>query len=153
MSDQHPMPLRLTSTLVLSIVFLAASAWADYQVGMDAYERGNYATALSEWRPLAEEGDAQAQLHLGLLYANGDGVQQDYAKARQWYEKAAAQGYAMAQSNLGYLYSDGKGVPKDGKKGVTWIRKAAEQRDANGQASLGEMYRDGRGVPQDNVQA
>ena len=94
-----------------------------------------------------------AQFNLGLLYANGDGVPQDYATARQWYEKAAAQGDASGQNNLGYLYADGKGVPKDEKKGVEWIRKAAEQRDGNGQASLGEMYRDGRGVPQDNVQA
>ena len=88
-----------------------------------------------------------------MLYANGEGVRQDYATARLWYEKAAAQGYASGQNNLGYLYADGKGVPKDETKGVEWIRKAAERRDATGQTSLGEMYRDGRGVPQDNVQA
>jgi TPR repeat protein len=138
---------------VLSIACLTTPAWAEFETGMDAYERGNYATALSEWRPLAEEGNAQAQLHLGLLYHQARGVLQDSTTARQWYEKAAAQGYASGQNNLGYLYADGKGVPKDETKGVEWIRKAAEQRDANGQASLGEMYRDGRGVPQDNVQA
>ena len=131
MSDQHPMPLRLTSTLVLSIVFLAASAWADYQVGMDAYERGNYATALSEWRPLAEEGDAQAQLHLGLLYANGDDVQQDYTKARQWYEKAAAQGYAMAQSNHA-----GAGRPLIDSTSARGKRSAMERLSFTGQSLL-----------------
>jgi uncharacterized protein len=101
----------------------------------------------------AAQGDAKAQNNLGLLYGNGEGGPQDYAKARQWYEKAAAQGNPNAQNNLGYLYVDGKGVPKDEKIGVDWIRKAAEQGDANGQDSLGEMYRDGRGVPQDDVLA
>ena len=153
MSNNRPMSLRFPIALVLSISCLTTSVWADFETGMDAYQRGSYATALSEWRPLAEGGDAQAQLHLGLLYANGEGVPQDYAKARQYYEKAAAQGSASGQNNLGYLYADGKGVPKDEIKGAEWIRKAAEQRDANGQASLGEMYRDGRGVPQDDVQA
>ena len=84
------MSLRFPTVLVLSFVCLPTPAWADFETGMDAYQRGNYATALGEWRPLAEQGDAQAQLHLGLLYATGDGVPQDYAKARQWYEKAAA---------------------------------------------------------------
>ena len=153
MSCDRPIALRFPVALVLSIACLTTPAWADFETGMDAYEHGNYATALSEWRPLAEEGNAQAQLHLGMLYHQARGVPQDSTTARQWYEKAAAQGYASGQNNLGYLYNNGKGVPKDETKGVEWIRKAAEQRDANGQASLGEMYRDGRGVPQDNVQA
>jgi TPR repeat protein len=153
MSDDRPTALRFPVALVLSIACLTTPAWADFETGMDAYERGNYATALSEWRPLAEEGNAQAQLHLGRLYHQARGVPQDSTTARQWYEKAAAQGYASGQNNLGSLYADGKGVPKDETKGVQWIRKAVEQRDANGQASLGKMYRNGRGVPQDNVQA
>jgi TPR repeat protein len=152
-SNKRTMSLRFPIALVLSIWCLTTPAWADFETGMGAYQRGNYATALSEWRPLAEDGDAQAQLHLGLLYANGNGVSQDYTKARQWYKKAAVQGYAMAQANLGNLYADGKGVPKDEIKGAEWIRKAAEQRDPNGQVSLGDMYRDGRGVPQDYIQA
>jgi hypothetical protein len=110
------MSLRFPIVLVLSFVCLPTPAWADFETGMDAYERGNYATAMSEWRPLAENGDAQAQLHLGMLYHQAQGVPQDYATARQWYEKAAAQGDASGQNNLGYLYADGKGVPKDEKK-------------------------------------
>jgi uncharacterized protein len=152
-SNNLPLLPRFPIALVLSIWCLTTPVWADFETGMDAWQRGNYGTALKEWQPLAGEGDPQAQLHLGLLYANGDGVPQDYTKARQWYEKAAAQGYARAQSNLGSLYADGKGVPQDETTGAEWIRKAAEQRDATGQASLGEMYRDGRGVPQDKLQA
>ena len=131
MSDQHPMPLRFTSTLVLSIVFLAAPAWADYQVGMDAYERGNYATALSEWRPLAEEGDPSAQFRLGSLYENGDGVPRDFAKARQWYERAAAQGEAKAQFYLGIQSAYGEGGPLDLVQAHMWYSLAAENGNAH----------------------
>ena len=84
--------------LVLWVICLAAPAWADYQAGMDAYNGGDYATALREWRPLAEQGDPRAQFRLSSLYENGDGVQREFAKARQWYEKAGAQGEAMVRS-------------------------------------------------------
>ena len=101
MSNHRPMPLRFPIALALSLVCLVVPAWADYQAGMDANNRGDYATALREWQPLAEQGDARAQFDLALLYENGDGVPRDYAKARQWYEKSAAQGGAKAQFYLG----------------------------------------------------
>ena len=106
-----PFTFRFPIALVLSIVCLAVPAWADYLAGVDAYLRGNYATALSELRPLAEQGDADAQYNLGLMYDKGYGVPQDYGQARQWYEKAAAQGKTNAQYNLGVLYVNGHGVP------------------------------------------
>jgi TPR repeat protein len=98
---------------------------------MDAYERGNYATALSEWRPLAEKGDAHAQLYLGVLYHQGRGIPQDYAKARKWYEKAAARGYAQAQSNLAALYANGNGVPKNYVRAYMWWSLAAGHSTGN----------------------
>jgi TPR repeat protein len=64
------------------------------QNAMDAYNRGDYSTALKEWQPLAEQGDANAQYNLGKLYYHGWGVPQDYGQARDWYRKAAAQGYS-----------------------------------------------------------
>ena len=85
------MPLRFTIVLVLLFVCLAVPRWADGQVGVDAYKRGDYATALREWRPLAEQGDAGAQFYLGTLYAFGRGVSQNYAAARQRYGRAAGQ--------------------------------------------------------------
>ena len=75
------MSLRFTIPLVLSFVCLAVPAWADFQAGMDAHSRGDYATALREWRPLAEQGDALAQCNLGVLYQNGQGVPEDYVRA------------------------------------------------------------------------
>ncbi len=85
-----------------------APAWADFKAGENAYHRGDYATAMREWQPLAKQGHAVAQYNLGLLYANGQGVPKDDAQARQWYEKAAVQGHAAAQVNLGGLYDYGR---------------------------------------------
>ncbi len=66
-----------------------------------------------------------AQFNLGVLYANGQGVLQDYATARGWYEKAAAQGDVKAQVNLGALYADGLGVPQDYVRAYMWYNLAA----------------------------
>ena len=52
------------------------------------------AVALKWYRMAAEQGDADAQTDLGIMYDNGFGVPQDYAEALKWYRKAAEQGYA-----------------------------------------------------------
>ena len=153
MSDDRLIALRFPIALVLSIVCLAAPAWADFNAGEEAYHRGDYATALREWRPLAEQGHAAAQYNLGLLYANGQGVPKDDVQARQWYEKAAAQGRADAQVNLGILYDYGRGVPQDFKKAVYWYRLSANQGNDLAQRKLGLLYERGDGVQQDYVQA
>ena len=118
-----------------------------------AYNRGDYATALRLWRPLAEQGDARAQFSLGFMYQNGWGAPQDYSAALIWYRKAADQGYAFAQGNLGFMYEKGHGVPQDYAAAVSWYRKAAEQGNAGSQLNLGVMYQNGWGVPKDLGQA
>jgi len=153
MNNDRPMSLRFTTALVLSIVCLVAPAWADFQAGMDANNREDYATALREWRPLAEQGDALAQYNLGVLYRKGRGVPQDDVQARQWYVKASAQGQAKAQYNLGTLYLNGEGVPKDYQQALRWFRLAADQGEALAQTKIAIMYDEGQGVPQDFVQA
>jgi TPR repeat protein len=120
---------------------------------MDANSRGDYATALHEWRPLSEQGDALAQYNLGVLYRKGRGVQQDDVQARQWYAKAAAQGHAKAQFNLGTLYFNGEGVPKDYQQALRWFRLAADQGEALAQTKIAIMYDEGEGVPKNIVQA
>ncbi len=132
---------------------LTAPAWAGLDEGVAAFDRGDYPTAIREWRPLAEQGVASAQALLGVMYAEGRGVPQDYAEAVKWYRKAAEQGHAEAQSNLGLMYGKGLGVPQDYAKAVKWSRKAAEQGVAEAQYNLGFMYANGQGVPQDYVQA
>lgn len=147
------MSFRFTMILVLSICCFAVPAWADFQAGLTAYDGEDYATALREWQPLAEQGDALAQYHVGVLYRKGLGVPQDDAQARKWYAKAAAQGQAKAQFSLGTLYFNGEGGPKDYQQALRWFRLGANQKDALCQTKLGIMYDDGEGVPKDKVQA
>jgi uncharacterized protein len=118
-----------------------------------AYKKGDYATALRLIRPLAEKGDADAQVNLGVMYANGRGVPQDYAAAVSWYRKAAAQGDAQGQTELGLMYHLGRGVPQDYAAAVSWYGKAAEQGVASAQFLLGSMYSQGQGVRRDNAAA
>ena len=65
---------------------------ADFQKGSDAYDRGDYATALKEWTPLAEQGDVPAQTALGWIYRDGEGVPQDFVYAHMWGNIAASNG-------------------------------------------------------------
>jgi len=87
---------RIIVAATLLIAFMA-TARADFQDGFAAADRGDYATALREWRPLAEQGDASAQYNLGLMYDKGQGVPQDYVQAHLWYNLAAAQGTEKAR--------------------------------------------------------
>ncbi len=57
--------------LAAVVVLVAAPAWADFKAGVEAYLRGDYATALTEFRPLAQQGNAGAQFNLGQMYRKG----------------------------------------------------------------------------------
>ena len=95
-------------------------------------------------RRAADQGDADAQYNLGVMYSNGEGVPQDFTQAMAWYRQAADQGDAGAQYNLGVMYANGEGVPEDDAQAVAWYRQAADQSYAPAQASLGK---DGPGAP------
>ena len=84
-----------------------------FDEGVQAYERGDFAHAAEILRPIAEQGDVDAQSILGAMCAEGKGVPQDYDKAVRWYRKAADQGDVNAQYNLGNMYNDGQGVPQN----------------------------------------
>lgn len=140
-----------TAILVLSI---AASATADpFEDGVAAHNRGDYATAIRLLLPLAEQGLAKAQVNLGLLYFNGQGVPQNDAEAVKWFRKAADQGDSFAQHNLGVIYDTGRGVPQDPVEAVKWYQMAADHGLADAQYDLGQMYANGHGVPQDYARA
>ena len=147
------MCIQFPIALVLSIFWFALPAWADFQAGMTAHDREDYATALREWQPLAEQGDALAQYQVGMLYHKGRGVPQDDRQARKWYAKAAAQGQPKAQFSLGTLYFNGEGGSKDYQQALRWFRLAAHQGEALAQTKLAIMYDDGNGMPKDKVQA
>ena len=121
----------LTALLIGGLCAQALAA--NFQVGWEAYERGDYAAALREWRPLAEQGDAYAQYNLEGMYIKGRGVPQDDVEAMKWYRKAAEQGNASAQTGLGAGYALGRGVPEDDIQAYAWINIAAAQGDKNAQ--------------------
>ena len=128
-------------------------------------------TALETLQQLADQGDTVAQVSLGNLYANVqgvfEGVRKDEAEAVRWYRMAAEQaetlrqladqGDAVAQVSLGNLYANVQGVfegvRKDEAEAVRWYRMAAEQGNAMAQFFLGSMYARGDGVPQDEAEA
>ena len=84
----------------------------------------------------AEQGYADAQFNLGLMYANGEGVEADTSKAVELFKKAAEQGNIDAQNNLAALYYTGEGVARDVDKAIAWFEKAAEQGNAEAKANL-----------------
>ena len=117
--------LLILPVLLLTLLVGTPAFSADFQKGLGAYNSGDYATALREWEPLAEQGDVDAQFSLGAMYADGEGVPQDYKTAVKWYKLAAEQGDVDAQSNLGVMYSKGQGVPQDYVYAHMWLNIAA----------------------------
>ena len=128
--------ITLILAAVLSLAFTQVTA-QDYNKGLEAANDGDYASALKEWKPLAEQGDAVLQNFLGLMYKNGNGVLKDYAEAVKWWRLSAEQGYADAQYNLGTMYAKGNGVLQDNQTAHMWYNIAS----ANGHEKSGE-YRD-----------
>jgi hypothetical protein len=124
-----------TLTVVGALLFSAGSARADWDDGAAAYKRGDYATALKELRPLAEQGDAKAQFGLGFMYAEGQGVPEISAEAVKWWRKAAEQGHADAQFNLALMYANGEGVPVNNIKAYMWFSLAKAQGDKDKKAA------------------
>jgi TPR repeat protein len=123
---------------------------SSYEDGAAAYDRGDYAAARRLWLPLAEEGNADAQTMLGIIYEEAQGVPQDDAAAVTWYRRAADQGHPDAQFYLACMHDLGKGVPIDPAAAANWLSKAADQGHTDAQFNLGAMYEDGIGVSQDH---
>jgi hypothetical protein len=103
----------------------------------------------------AEQGDAAAQLKLGMYYYVGEGRRHppDYAEALKWFRRAADQGNAQAQDRLGLIYYFGKGVPRDYAEAAHWYLLAAQGGNEHAQRQLIEMYSRGMGVPRDNQES
>ncbi|MCX5831033.1 MAG: tetratricopeptide repeat protein [Deltaproteobacteria bacterium] len=110
---------------------IAGCAPGNYQKGMKHYKPDDVAAAVSELKPLAEQGNAEAQFNLGSLYYQGWGVPQDYREAAKWLRKAAEQSHGFAQATLGTIYAEGiQGViDKDYPQALMWFILAAAQGD------------------------
>jgi uncharacterized protein len=138
--------------LILASLTHAAIA-GPLEDGNAAYQRGDYATAVKLLRPLVDQGNADAQDILAIMYYVGQGVPQSRAEAIRLYRLAAEQGNAHAQDALGFAYQNGVGVQRDVGEAAKWFRKSADQDNIDAQFNIGEMYELGNGVPQDYVLA
>ena len=106
-----------------------------YEDGKGGLEQ-NYKEAVFWYKKAADQGYAQAQYNLGLLYEDGRGIDQDYYEASQWYKRASNNGFSEAQNNLGVLYITGRGVIKDRNRAELMFRRASEQGNANAERNL-----------------
>ena len=127
--------------LAMAICLFSSFAWAgDFQKGWKAYSATDYETAIAEWQPLADAGDAKGCYGMGLLYGNGFGVDMNDDLALKYYGMAAEQGHAEAQYNLGVMHQNGWGVPINEEEGLKWYELAAEQGIVGAQLALGRVY-------------
>ena len=125
------MKLLRATILAAALVLGGGAALAqDFNKGFEAYQAGDFATALKEWQPLAEQGDAGAQFNLGVMYKNGWGVPQDYAEAVKWYRLAAERWLASAQCNLGWMCQSGSGVHQDYAEARKGYRRSSDSGSA-----------------------
>jgi len=148
--------MRSFIRFVSVVAFLVSPAMvfsADLEKGLNAFNEGDYETALAECQPLADEGNIKAQFCVGRLYANGFGVAMDDALALKYYGLAAAAGHAEAQYNLGVMHANGWGVQMNDVPAAGFYRLAAEQGFAPAQTALGFSYKHGAGVERSLVSA
>jgi uncharacterized protein len=139
----------LASGMALVLAMIGAAAHADVKAGVDAWSRGDYPAAIKEWRPLAINGDADAQFNLGQAYKLGRGVPVDFKLAESWYRKAAEQGHFQAEDNLGLiLFQNG-----DRPKAMPHIEKSAARGEPRAQYVLATALFNGDLVKKDWVRA
>lgn len=144
---------RVCAAIVLSL--FSAGVAADYDLGLQAYQRGDYDSAYSEWLSVAISPSdtvppalmAETSYALGMLFWVGQGVEQNTAASARWLSRAAELGHPGAQTKLGYLYGSGQGVVQSDFEALKWTQMAANQGDMDAQYNLGVFYRDGQGVP------
>ncbi|WP_156358148.1 SPOR domain-containing protein [Sphingobium sp. Leaf26] len=137
-----------TAALVAMLV-MTSPAQADVKAGVDAWQQGDYAKAIAEWRPLAQSGDPDAQFNLGQAYKLGRGVQPDVNTAIDWYRKAATQGHMRAEDNLGLLmFQQG-----DRAGAMPYLQRASMRGEARAQYIVGTTLFNGDTIGKDWVRA
>ncbi|MDP6399316.1 MAG: SH3 domain-containing protein [Arenicellales bacterium] len=144
---------HIRSGLCLVLLLLASSTVTaqstDIQRAADAYNAGDYATAIAIWEPYAHQGNREAQYAMGVVYFEGNGVSKNLDEALAWFRKAANSGHPTAMFNLGVAYWQGRGLTKNFSQAVDWWERAAESGDVASQYNLGLAYYLGKGAEKD----
>lgn len=137
--------------------YLVVSAWLaclaapvssqSVKAGIEAWQKEDYAAAVTIWRPLAEKGDADAQFNLGQAYRLGRGVPLSLTAAQSWFERAADSGHVDAQTTLGLLlFQNGNHTG-----GLRWLKNASDQGEPRAMLVYGTALYNGDGVAQDPI--
>ena len=135
--------------LAASLAGGAPAAAQNVKAGVDAWGRGDFNAAVTQWRAPAVNGDADAQFNLGQAYKLGRGVPLDPALAESWFRKAALQGHHQAEDNYGLaLFQAGRK-----SDAAPWLEKSVQRGEPRGQLVLGTMLFNGDGVPRDYPRA
>lgn len=150
----------VAQTLIQALaVFLLATPLLVHALGdpqaLAAYQAKNFREAMRLYKPLAEQGDAEAAYYVGRMYEKGEGVRKDEREVVRWYLKSADGGYAPAQYRVAVGYAYGlAGLPKDQDEAMKWLRRSAEGGHKKAQKILSRAYAEGRfGLPVDQKQA
>ena len=139
----------IASLLGMALLLGSAPALADVKAGVDAWGRGDYQTAISEWRGPADKGDADAQFNLGQAYKLGRGVPQDLVQAENWYKKAADQGHLQASDNYGLVLFQSNRRTED----LPYLQASAQRGEPRAQYVLGTGHFNGDFVEKDWIKA
>jgi uncharacterized protein len=142
--------MKMVSAILVALAAgMASPAVADLQSGVAKYQAGDYKGALDEWKPLAEQNDANALFNIGQSYRLGRGVAADAKTALDYYVRAANLGHVAAQGNAGTLLYFSEVPIRDRPKAIEWWQKASANGDPRAQYMLGVLHFNGEELPKD----
>lgn len=137
--------------IIVAIFFLACTSPAalsqSFEAGLNAFDNEQYEIALRNWLPLADAGDANAQISIGFMYQAGLGVSQSYGRAEEWYREALNNGLAEAHTRLGVMALEGLGKPENPSEAIDHFTVAAQAGHDEAMVYLGNIYTEGLIVP------
>jgi TPR repeat protein len=121
--------------------------------GIAAYNKGDYALAFHLLQSAANQGDSDAEVNLGYMYARGQAVQADQAEALRLYRLSAESGNGEGMNAIAYKYTFGTGVPVDMKMAVRWYCRAIGLGNPRALTNLGSLHAKGQGIAVDMDEA
>ncbi|MGQ5523125.1 tetratricopeptide repeat protein [Chitinimonas sp. PSY-7] len=138
----------MRSILLTSLLIGPISFAADIDDAYAAYTAGQYEKAFTQYKTLAERGDALAQFNYAMMLKQGEG-HENSTDWQSWLEKAAKAGLVSAAYAMGLAYEYGNGMEKSQSLASHWFQVAAEKGHTQAQVSLATQYFLGRGVSKD----
>jgi TPR repeat protein len=146
-------PHAALAAIVAALLAIAclAPVRADFEQGLQAAKRRDFAQAYAHLLPAAQAGHAQAQLYVANMYRRGYGVERSYAQAARWYRAAAEQGEPSGMYNYAVHLREGLGVARDEDAATAWFEKGARAGHSASMLNLGLRYFNGLGAPLDKV--